>query len=124
MAVEATFEIEITPVDGVLPTTSRFDFAKVWQGAAQGVSKGVMVSAGDPASGTAGYVAMEVFEGTLDGRRGTVAFQQFGSMRGGGQDLRYEIVPGSGSDQLEDVTGTLHLEIDGEGVHHITFELG
>ncbi|MBB1510796.1 DUF3224 domain-containing protein [Tessaracoccus sp. MC1756] len=124
MGVEATFEIEITPTEALLPTTSRFDFAKVWEGAAQGVSKGVMVSGGDASSGTAGYVAMEVFEGTLDGRKGAITFQQFGTMQGGVQEVRYEIVPGSGSGELEDLTGTLHLEIDGEGLHHITFELG
>lgn len=124
MTVNATFEIEITPIEAILPTTSRFDFAKVWRGDAEGVSKGVMVSAGDPSSGTAGYVAMEVFEGRLDGRQGTVAFQQFGTMQGGVQDLRYEIVPGSGSAELEDVTGALLLEIDSDGVHHVAFELG
>lgn len=124
MTVSATFEIEITPTDAVLPATGRFDFAKVWHGDAEGLSKGVMMSAGDPASGTAGYVAMEVFDGTLDGRQGTVAFQQFGAMRGGVQELRYAIVPGSGSGGLQDVTGVLTLEIDDDGVHHVVFDLG
>ncbi|MHA7860898.1 DUF3224 domain-containing protein [Tessaracoccus sp. Y36] len=45
-------------------------------------------------------------------------------MRGGSQELRYEIVPGSGTGELQDVTGTLTLEIDQVGEHHITFELG
>lgn len=124
MAVNATFEIEITPTDSVLPATSRFDFAKVWHGDAEGLSKGVMLSGGEPASGTAGYVAMEVFEGHLDGRQGAVAFQQYGTMRGGSQELRYEIVPGSGTGELQDVTGTLTLEIDEAGMHRITFDLG
>lgn len=124
MGVQATFEIEITPTEAVLPTTSRFDFAKVWTGDVEGVSKGTMVSAGDPAYGTAGYVAMEVFEGRLGAKQGTVAFQQFGTMVGGVQELRYEIVPGSGSGELEDISGVLHTEIDGDGVHHVTFELG
>lgn len=123
MAVNATFEIEITPIEGILPTTSRFDFAKVWSGDAAGLSKGLMISAGDPANGTAGYVAMEVFEGTIEGRRGTIAFQQFGTMQGGSQDLRYEVVPGSGTGDLADLTGGLNLEIDADGLHHVVFEL-
>ena len=123
MAVDATFEIEITPLEAILPATSRFDFAKVWRGGAEGVSKGLMVSGGEAATGTAGYVAMEVFDGRLDGRQGTVAFQQFGTMVGGRQELRYEIVPGSGTGELEGVGGALHLEIDGDGVHHVTFDL-
>ncbi|HJE50425.1 MAG TPA: DUF3224 domain-containing protein, partial [Tessaracoccus flavescens] len=120
---EATFEIEITPADGVLPATGRFDFAKVWSGDAQGVSKGVMLSGGNPAEGTAGYVALEVFEGLLAGRRGSVAFQQFGTMSGGTQDLRYEIVPGSGTEELADITGVLELNVDAEGVHRVQFQL-
>lgn len=123
MAVDATFEIEITPLEALLPTTSRFDFTKVWHGDAEGLSKGLMISGGDPANGTAGYVAMEVFEGVLDGRQGTIAFQQFGTMMGGSQELRCEVVPGSGTDGLEGVGGVLNLEIDAEGVHHVEFEL-
>ena len=121
MGIEASFEIEITPADAVLPGTGRFDFTKEWSGAAAGTSSGVMLSAGDPASGTAGYVALETFDGVLDGRSGTLAFQQFGRMESGAQELRYEIVPGSGTGELADVGGTLALAIDDDGVHHVTF---
>ena len=79
MIVNATFEIEITPEEGLLPGTRRFEFAKVWTGEAEGASRGIMLSAGNPADGTAGYVALEVFEGRIGGRTGSVAFQQFGS---------------------------------------------
>ncbi len=123
MMVNATFEIVITPEEGLLPETRRFEFAKVWQGEAVGASRGVMLSAGDPADGTAGYVALEVFEGRIGARTGTVAFQQFGTMRGGEQELRYEVVPGSGTGELEGATGTLSLDIDPDGVHHIAFDL-
>lgn len=123
MSLEARFEIEITPSEAVLPTTGRFDFSKAWSGAAQGISKGMMISAGDPANGTAGYVAMEVFEGAIDGRSGTLAFYQFGTMVAGVQELRYEIVPGSGTGDLAGLGGTLALVVDDEGDHHVTFAL-
>ena len=123
MMVNATFEIVITPEEGLLPETRRFEFAKVWQGEAVGASRGVMLSAGDPADGTAGYVALEVFEGRIGARTGTVAFQQFGTMRAGEQELRYEVVPGSGTGELDGATGTLTLNIDPDGVHHIAFDL-
>lgn len=123
MIVNATFEIEITPEEGLLPGTRRFEFAKVWTGEAEGASRGIMLSAGNPADGTAGYVALEVFEGRIGGRAGSVAFQQFGSMRDGDQQVRYELVPGSGTGDLAGAVGILILEIDAEGVHHVAFDL-
>ncbi|MHA6511437.1 DUF3224 domain-containing protein [Tessaracoccus sp. Z1128] len=123
MVVNATFEIEIAPEEGLLPGTRRFEFAKVWSGEAEGASRGFMLSAGNPAEGTAGYVALEVFEGRIGGRSGTVAFQQFGTMRDGTQEVRYEVVPGSGTEDLAGCVGSLTLEIDAEGVHHVAFDI-
>lgn len=70
-----------------------------------------MLAAGDPATGKAGYVAVETVDGELDGLRGGFAFQQFGTMTAPDQQLRYEIVPGSGTADLAGITGTLDLEI-------------
>lgn len=83
-----------------------------------GSSRGVMLSGGDPASGNAGYVALEVFTGSLDGRAGGFTLQQFGTMAGGSAELRYEIAPGSGTGELVGITGVIELdEID--GVHQV-----
>lgn len=121
----ATFEIEITPNETPpLPGVGRFDFQKVWEGDMRGRSVGLMLSAGDPASGTAGYVCMEVFEGTVDGKEGTLAFQQLGTMDGGKQGLRYIIVPGSGTGELEGAIGVLNLTVDeATGEHSILLEM-
>ena len=118
MSIRGTFEIEITPGDALLPGTGRFDFTKVWEGDILGASKGVMISAGDPASGTAGYVCMEAFEGEIGGKLGTLAFQQFGTMDADGLVLHYEIVPGSGTEQLAGIRGTVDLDVV-EGVHKV-----
>ncbi len=77
-----------------------------------------MLSAGDPSSGNAGYVALEAFEGSLDGRRGTLALQQFGTMSQGVSVLHYEIVPGSGTESLVGITGTLELTVS-DGQHRV-----
>lgn len=116
------FEVQLAPADGLLPGTGRFDFTKTWSGGIAGTSTGVMLSAGDPAAGTAGYVALETFEGTIDGRRGTLAFQQLGSMVRGDPELRYEVVPGSGTGQLQALTGEVQLRIVA-GVHEVTLRL-
>lgn len=124
MAAQATFEIEIQPAEGLLPGTGRFDFQKVWTGDVSGVSRGVMLSGGDPADGTAGYVAMEVFDGTIEGRAGTVAFQQLGTMEHGNQGLRYLVVPGSGTGELAGLIGVLALTVDeATGGHSVVLEL-
>jgi hypothetical protein len=116
-----TFEVTLTPQPPDDSGMGRFDLVKTWSGDLTGASRGLMLSAGDPARAEAGYVALEVVEGTLGGRSGSFAFQQLGVMRPGGQELRYDVVPGSGSGELAGLEGSLALTIDGEGVH--TYDL-
>jgi len=116
-----TFEVTMTPQpsdDGI----GRFDLAKRWHGDLDATSAGLMLSGGDPAGGRAGYVALEVVDGTLHGRVGTFAFQQLGVMRGDEQELRYDVVPGSGTGELAGIEGTLSLTIEDDGTHR--FDLG
>jgi hypothetical protein len=114
-----TFEVTITPETGD-EAIGRFALAKTWSGDLSGTSRGHMLSAGDPAGGRAGYVALEVVEGVLDGHAGAFALQQLGVMHDGDQRLDYLVVPGSGTDALAGIAGSLELTID-EGAH--TYEL-
>jgi len=97
---------------------SRFELTKQFQGDLDGNGIGLMLSGGNPQSGTAGYVAIETVSGRLNGREGGFAMQQFGTMSGGSQTLHYEVVPGSGTGKLTGISGTLHLTIDPDGAHH------
>ena len=84
-----------------------------------------MLTAGDPETGSAGYIASELFEGSLGGRTGTLALQQLGTMTGGAPALQYVIVPGSGTGDLAGTTGTLEIgEIHDDGRHEVRFTLG
>jgi hypothetical protein len=112
-----TFEVTITPQPPDDSGMGRFDLLKTWSGELTGTSRGLMLSAGDPARGQAGYVALEVVEGTLHDRSGTFALQQLGVMRESGQELRYDVVPGSGTGALVGIEGALTLVIDADGVH-------
>lgn len=118
-----TFDVDLTPrspeLDGAV---NRFDFTKVFHGDLEGSGAGVMLSCGDPRDGSAGYVAIETVSGRLSNRRGSFALQQFGTMRAGSQTLHYEIVPGSGQDGLERITGTLRLTIQADGTHRYELE--
>ncbi|MEV6416279.1 DUF3224 domain-containing protein [Kribbella sp. NPDC051718] len=110
----AAFSIELQPGESLLEATGRFDFSKVWTGGMDGTSTGFMLSAGDPAAGKAGYVALESFQGSIDGRVGTVVLQQFGTMDGEA-NLYYEFAPGSGTGELVGISGSLEIDTSGGG---------
>ncbi len=118
-----TFDVILTPgvaeLDGAV---GRFELTKRFHGDFEGTGTGVMLSAGDPEAGTAGYVAIEVVKGRLGERQGGFAFQQFGTMHGGSQTLHYEVVPGSGNGELSGISGTLRLTIDADGTHNYELE--
>ena len=116
--VAATFVIDLKPGVADIDGTARFDFTKSWVGGMEGVSRGQMLSAGDPSLGNAGYIAIEMFEGTIAGRRGKVAMQQFGTMRAGEYVLRYELAPGSGTNELAGIVGGIDLTIV-DGKHEV-----
>jgi hypothetical protein len=110
-----TFEVTVTPQPPDDSGIGRFELAKAWSGDLTGDGHGLMLSAGDPAQGSSGYVALEVVDGSLDGRPGSLAFQQLGAMSNGDQELLYLVVPGSGTGELAGITGTLALTIDERG---------
>ena len=76
-----TFDVTITPQPADDSGIGRLDLAKRWHGDLVATGTGLMLSAGDPTLGRAGYVALETVTGTLHGREGAFAFQQYGVMR-------------------------------------------
>jgi hypothetical protein len=120
-----TFEVTVTPQPPDDSGISRFDLAKTWSGDLSGAGHGQMLSAGDPTRGSAGYVALELVDGSLHGHAGSFAFQQLGVMHAGDQVLDYRVVPGSGTGELAGITGTLTLTIDERGhTYELRYALG
>jgi hypothetical protein len=70
-----------------------------------------MLSAGNPAAGSAGYVAIEHVTGTLDGMSGSFALQHAGTMHAGASHLSISIVPGSGTEGLSGIQGKFKLDM-------------
>jgi hypothetical protein len=119
-----TFEVTVTPQPADDSGIGRFDLTKAWSGDLTGTGHGLMLSAGDATQGSAGYVALEVVDGSLDGRPGSLAFQQLGAMSNDDQELLYLVVPGSGTGELVGITGTLALTIDEQGhSYELTYTL-
>jgi hypothetical protein len=113
-----TFDVTVPPGAAELEgTVGRFQLSTTFHGDIQATGTGVMLSAGDPGAGAAGCVAIETVRGRLGEQEGSVALQQFGPLHDGSQTPHNEVVPGSGSGQLTGITGTLHLDIDGDGTH-------
>lgn len=119
--VEGPFEPKIAPLsaDSALTgtTIARFSLDKQYHGPLEATAKGEMISQGSPASGSAGYVALEEVTGTLEGRKGTFALQHWGAMHAGKFELRVEVVPGSGTGELAGIAGTLTITIAKDGKH-------
>ena len=123
--VEGPFDVQTTAGAGPAASLGRFTLEKRYHGELEGIAKGEMLSAGDPRSGNAGYVAIEEITGTLEGKRGTFALMQLGTMaQGSPPQLTLSIVPGSGTGELAGIQGTASIRQDG-GQHRyaITYTL-
>ncbi|MBW8823054.1 MAG: DUF3224 domain-containing protein [Xanthomonadales bacterium] len=101
--------------------TGSFRFDKQFDGALEATSVVQMISGGNPATGSAAYVAIERIAGTLDGRAGSFMTCHRGIMDGGSVSLEVDVVPGSGGDALEGIRGRMTIRIDA-GVHHYALD--
>jgi hypothetical protein len=122
---EGSFDVKTTPIaadDATMGTLiGRYSLVKQYHGDLDASSKGEMLSAGDPSSGNAGYVAIEQVTGTLAGHTGSFALQHIGTMEGGSYKLSVVVVPGSGTAQLTGIAGTLTIII-ASGKHSYVFD--
>ena len=82
------FEVKMTGDPAAeAPAIGRFALDKTYRGGLEATSRGQMLSAGAVEKGSAGYVAIEIVEGTLDGRSGSFALQHSGTMTRGSARL-------------------------------------
>ena len=126
MTQQATgsFEVKLAPLDPAFKTDDnslgRMSINKQFHGDLEATSQGEMLTAGNPAKGSGGYVAMERVSGTLRGKSGTFVFQHSGTMSNGAFQLNVTVVPASATGQLAGLTGTMNIIIEG-GKHSYDF---
>ncbi len=124
-SVKAFTPADVTPVPAIstaLPVGVA-TMEKAYEGDIAGRSATVFTSAFDQATGVGTYVAMESFEGSVDGRAGAFNFVHSASTSGADRAGEYfAIVPASGTGQLAGLTGTGGLEIDPDGTHRMWLE--
>ncbi len=120
-----TFEVKLAPQapddKTGTPGLGRLSIDKRFRGDLEGISKGVMLTAGTDVKGSAGYVAIERVSGTLMGRRGTFVLQHSGTMTRGAPQLVITVVPDSATGELSGLAGKMNIII-ADGKHSYQFD--
>jgi uncharacterized protein DUF3224 len=126
MTASGPFDVKMNPdpsyetADGGI-VLGRVSFAKEFHGALDATSVVQMLSAGTAVKGSAGYVAIELVAGRLEGRAGTFVLQHSGTMNRGEASLTVSVVPDSGTGELAGLTGTMAIDIVA-GAHSYRFD--
>ncbi len=127
IVISGKFDLEMSPL-GTYATgldcvkLGRMSIDKTFFGGLSAISKGEMLNALSPVEGSAGYVAVEQVTGELEGRKGSFVLQHYGLMDGdGGRLLTLEVVPNSGTGELEGLVGKMDIRIE-SGQHYYDFE--
>ena len=123
-SITGTFNVTITPETlsdtAAQSRLGRLSLDKRYHGALEASAQGEMLSARAGVPGSAGYVALERVEGSLDGRHGSFYLQHSGTMTRGTPALSVTVVPDTGTDQLQGLTGSLSIRIE-EDKHYYDF---
>lgn len=119
------FDVKVTPAEEKSddPLLGRMTIDKQYHGDLDGTGKGQMLTAATAVKGSAGYVAIEKFTGTLKGHSGSFILQHAGTMGGGlPPQLSIRVVPDSGTGQLTGIGGAMRIIIAADGKHSYEFE--
>jgi len=117
-----TFTVTVLPLSPApAEGLNRYSINKHIHGDLAATTKGEMFSGGDPKLGVAGYVAIEVVTGVLQGRHGAFALQHMATMDANGPKMTVVVVPGSGSGDLQGISGTFTIKI-ADGLHSYEFD--
>jgi hypothetical protein len=122
--IEGTFEVQVLPQPQApeeRAVVARSVLAKTYFGPVSGKAAGVMLACNTEVEGSAAYVAIERFAGTVEGRTGSFALQHVGQMNRGAGTLTIRVVPDSGTGELAGITGSLGIRI-ADGKHHYALD--
>jgi Protein of unknown function (DUF3224) len=131
MRAEGTFQVksflptELVPEPAVETGTpvGVATMEKSFEGEVAGRASTLFTAAFDQAAGIGTYVAMESFEGSLNGHDGTFNFAHSATTTGTDRLSEYFlIVPSSGTGGLAGISGGGGIAVDADGTHRIWFE--
>lgn len=132
MRTEGTFIVEsftpadLSPAPTAVATGAPVGVAvmlKQFTGGVSGRSATIFTAAYDRSTGAGTYVAMESFDGALDGAVGTFNFVHSATTEGGARaHEHFAIVPGSGTAELTGLRGGGGLVVEDDGTHRVWFD--
>jgi hypothetical protein len=119
------FEVKISPLtlseQSADPKMGRMSIEKQYHGELEAIAKGEMLTAQSEMKVSGVYVAVERVSGTLNGKKGSFAMHHTGVMNRGKPELRISVVPDSGTEDLQGLTGTMKIRIE-NGKHFYDFD--
>jgi len=125
--ISGVFDVKTIPQAATAneePGIGRMLIDKKFHGELEADSKGQMLAHMTSVKGSAGYVAMEKVTGTLLGRKGSFVLQHSGTMNRGEATLVLTVVPDSGTEELEGLSGSMTITIaDGKHFYGFDFQL-
>jgi len=121
--VTGAFDVKMAPqkVEAEAGGPSRMLLDKTYHGALEATAKGQMLAAMTAVKGSAGYVAIEVVTGALDGRKGTFVLHHAATMNRSVPVLSITVVPDSGTGELVGLKGKMDIVI-ADGKHSYVFD--
>jgi hypothetical protein len=125
MTAKGPFEVKMAPIDTAHKeekAIARYSLDKVYHGDLEATGSGEMLASMGTVKGSGTYVAMEIVNGTLAGKKGTFALGHVGTMSHGTQTLSINVVPDSGTGELAGISGKLNIVIAPDGKHSYEFE--
>jgi hypothetical protein len=121
-----SFDVQIAPqaLSSVAAPSglARMSIDKRFHGSLDATSTGEMLAFRSATDGSAGYVAMEMVRGSLNGRSGSFVLQHSSTMTRGVAAQSISVVPDSGTDALAGLSGRMIIDIAADGAHAYGFE--
>ncbi|MBP6597523.1 MAG: DUF3224 domain-containing protein [Arenimonas sp.] len=122
--VAGAFDVKLAPQPAdereLGAAIGRMSLDKQFHGPLQAHSQGQMLAFRSAVEGSAGYVAMELVSGTLEGRSGSFVLQHSGTRDRGAMSLDLQVVADSGTGELTGLRGRMGIDIT-DGRHYYRF---
>lgn len=121
--VTGSFDVKLIPQEDKDDPSgiARLLLDKAFHGDLDATSRGQMLGLRTANNTSGGYVAMELVTGTLQGRKGTFNLMHYGVGKRGVNTLTLEVVPDSGTGELEGLAGAMKIVIR-DGKHYYEFD--
>jgi hypothetical protein len=123
--VKGSFQVKSSPLENDSTTQEigamRMKFDKSFEGSLSAKSIVSMMGIMDRSTGSGAYVAIEKIEGELENKKGSFCMAHSSSMNQGVPQQSITVIPGTGTDELKNISGTMIIDII-DGNHFYTFQ--